>query len=170
MPNRNENLEIILCDFLPAAEAHEAAEVIASGERMLWENPAPAPSADLLADINAKVGAALHGGRRTASHWFGRVAAVCAAIVMATSILFLFSGDAPHEIAQPTLNAAALPAPGWWDDHVVEGMSAEIDRVLETMISISVEDCYIAGQKPEFDLAELEELELIAMSDDFWKG
>jgi hypothetical protein len=170
MPDINEDLDSLLAGFLDAEEARRAAADIRSGDRLLSELAAPRPGAGLLADINGKVAAALVAQRRRVRHRIGRAVAAAAAVIVVGSVLLFFSGDAPDQIARPPLPPDRPLAPRWWDDSAVETLAAEVDDVLDSMISISVDDAHIEDQIPDFDLAELEELEMIAMNDDFWKG
>jgi len=163
-----KNLEDVLSGLLSATQAREAAEDIRSGDCLLQEHPAPRPDAELLADINARVAAALVARRPRVGHWIGRAVAAAAAVIIAGGMLLFFSGDS-HRNTAPT-RLPMLAAPGWWDDSAVETLTAEVDDVFETMISISIDDTFVEDQMSDFDEAELEELEAIATNDDFWKG
>lgn len=162
MADMKEKLEDMLNGFLAADQARQAADDIRSGDRLMRQYPAPLPSADLLRDINSKVSRTLR--IRRLKRVVRSVAAVAAVFVLGGMLLF-FSGDEGDR----TVRHVAV-APDWWDDSAVETLTAEVDDVVRTMISISIDDTFVDDHIPDFDEAELEELEAIAMSDDFWKG
>ncbi len=161
MPDKNDNLEQLLGGFLNEAEAREAAADIRRGEGLLSDYPAPRPDGRLVKEIKAKVSRSLATGRRRV-HWAQRAVAV-AAVIIAVSVLLLLTADQPRTII-------ADPGPDWWDDARVAGIRAEIDEVLDSMISISVDEYGLDESEPDFTEVEMEELEMVAMNDDFWKG
>ncbi|MBE0537979.1 MAG: hypothetical protein IH624_20145 [Phycisphaerae bacterium] len=168
MPDKKENLETVLGDLLGAHEAHQAAEDIRSGDCLLRQYPAPKPGAALLADINIQIARALLARRRRTIHWVGRAIAAAAAVIVVGSVLLFFSGDAPVHVAGPIPGPGAPPAPDWWDDKAVEKLTAEVDDVYQTLMSMS-DTTYTQDKTWDFE-TELKDLEMVAMNDDFWKG
>lgn len=160
MYDKNDSLEQLLGGFLDEAEARAAAADIRRGDLFWNEYPAPQPDTHLLKEIKAKVGDSLGAAAaRRRVYSIGRVAAAAAVIVIA-SVLLLWPGPqssfAGHE--------------GIWDDKAITSLRAEIDAVLDTMISISADEYGFDEAAGDFAEAELEELEMVAMNDDFWKG
>jgi len=170
MPDKHENLEQVLGNFLDGPELQNAIDDIGAGDRLLAQNPAPRPSARLLERINADVASALahrrHRRRRMLS--IGRSVAAAAAIVMVASMLF-FSGHVIRE-RPGTHPGVAFAARGWWDDNAVEGMSSAVDDVFQTMLTIGSHESYTEQQIPDFIVSGSDEPEFIAISDPFWKG
>ncbi len=46
----------------------------------------------------------------------------------------------------------------------------QTEKLLEQLITISREEYYFEDEGSVFDETEIEEIEMIATSDDFWKG
>ena len=158
MPDKNDNLERLLSGFLNEVEARQAAADIRLGEGLLSENPAPLPDARLLDEIKTKVGRSLATGRKRV-YWVRRAVAAAAVIVVA-SVLLLWPGPQQSFAGNDDL----------WDDKAITSLRAEIDAVLDTMISISADEYGFDEGAGDFAEVELEELEMVAMNDDFWKG
>ncbi len=162
MSDKNDNLEELLGAFLGEAEAGAAAADIRGGDVLLNEYPAPQPDARLLEEIKVKIGdsLAVAAARRRQAKWIGRAVAIAAAVIVVASVLLLWPGPPPpfagHE--------------GIWDDKAITSLRAEIDAVLDTMISISADEYGFDEGAGDFAEAELEELEMVATNDDFWKG
>lgn len=165
MYDKNDNLEELLGGFLDKAEARAAAADIRRGDLLLSEYPAPQPDTRLLEEIKAKVGDSLAvaaAGRRQAK-WIGRAVAVAAAVIVIASVLLLSPrGQSP--------GTAVAGTDGLWDDAAITSLRAEIDAVLDTMISISADEYGFDEGAGDFAEAELDELEMVATNDDFWKG
>jgi len=162
MPEENENLEQLFGCFLGEAQARRAAEDVRAGEAILEQYAAPLPDARVLEKIKAEVGRSLAAAGRRRLNWVRR--SIAAAVIIAAACILLFiTGD------QPT-SAFADPGPEWWSDARVRSIRAEIDAVLDTMISIDAEGYGFDEEAGEFAELELEELEMVAMNEDFWKG
>ncbi len=165
MHDKNDNLEELLGAFLGEAEAGAAAADIRRGDHLLNEYPAPQPDARLLEEIKVKVGESLGAAAaaRRRGYWIGRAVAVAAAVIVIASVLFLSpSGQGPA--------TAVAGTDGLWDDAAITSLRAEIDAVLDTMISISADEYGFDEGADDFAEAELDELEMVATNDDFWKG
>ncbi|RKY06009.1 MAG: hypothetical protein DRP66_09660 [Planctomycetota bacterium] len=162
MPDKNDNLEQLLGGFLNEAEARRAAADIRLGEEILSEYPAPQPDARLLEEIKTKVsrslGAAATARRRL--YWVRRAVAAAAAVIIIASVLLLW----------PAPQQSFAGSGDVWDDAAIAGLRAEIDAVLDTMISIETDEYGFDEGADDFAEVELEELEMVATNDDFWKG
>ena len=162
MYDKNDNLEQLLGGLLDEAEARAAAADIRRGDLLLSEYPAPQPDARLLEEIKAKVGDSLGAAAaaRRRLYWIGRAVAVAAAVIVIASVLLLW----------PEPQSSFADHKDIWDDNAITSLRAEIDAVLDTMISISADEYGFDEGAGDFAEAELEELEMVAMNDDFWKG
>lgn len=165
MPDKNDNLEELLGGFFGDAETRAAAADIRRGDLLLNKYPAPRPDTGLLEEIKAKVGdsLAVAAARRRQAKWIGRAVAVAVAVIVAASVLLLSPSD-------QTPGTAVAGTDGLWDDAAITSLRAEIDAVLDTMISISADEYGFDEGAGDFAEAELEELEMVARNDDFWKG
>ena len=52
----------------------------------------------------------------------------------------------------------------------IECYRGSMDDVLDRLITISQEEYYIDDSEMDFDETELDEIEMVATNDDFWKG
>ena len=161
MPDKNDNLEQLFGGFLNEAEARQAAADIRLGEGLLSEYPAPQPDARLLEEIKAEVSRSLAGGGKRV-YWVRRAVAVAVAVIVVTSALLLWPGGGTTPVYADTT--------GLWDDAAITSLRAEMDAVLDTMISIEADEYGFDEGAGDFAEAELEELEMVATNDDFWKG
>ncbi len=162
MYDKNDNLEELLGGLLDEAEARAAAADIRGGDVLLSEYPAPQPDARLLEEIKVKVGDSLAfaAARRRQAKWIGRAVAVAAAVIVIASVLLLWPGPEQSFAEHKDI----------WDDKAITSLRAEMDAVLDTMISISADEYGFDEAAGDFAEAELEELEMMATNDDFWKG
>lgn len=164
MFEKNEKLEDILSSFLTDEDAVQAADDIRLGDRIFRDNTPPLPSEELLNSIKMQVSAKLASRRISpVARWARRSVSAAAAIViigLATSIFF--PGNGGEE-------AFAGPV-GWWENEGIKTMDAEMDEVLDRLIAISQEEYYIDDSEIDFDEMELDEIEMVATNDDFWKG
>ena len=159
MPDKNDNLEQLLGGFLNETEARQAAADIRLGDGLLSEYPAPLPNARLLEEIKTKISRSLAtGGRRV--YWVRRAFAVAAAVMVIASALLLWPGPQQSFAGSGDM----------WDDAAITSLRAEIDAVLDTMIAIEADEYGFDEGAGDFAEVELEELEMVAMNDDFWKG
>jgi len=161
MPDKNDNLEQLLGGFMNEVEAHEAAADIHRGDELLSEYPAPLPNAHLLEEIKAEVSRSLAAGRKRV-YWVRRVVAVAAAVIIIASVMLLWHGGGTTPVYPGTA--------GLWDDTAITNLRAEMDAVLDTMISLEADEYGFDEGAGDFAEVELEELEMVATNDDFWKG
>ena len=161
MPDKNDNLEQLLGGFLNETEARQAAADIRLGEGLLSEYPARRPDARLLEEIKTKISNSLATGRKRVS-WIRQAVATAAAMIVIASVLLLWPGGGTTPVYADT---ASL-----WDDAAIADLRAEIDVVLDTMIAIEADEYGFDEGAGDFAEVELEELEMVATNDDFWKG
>ncbi len=164
MYDKNDNLEELLGGLLDEAEARAAAADIRRGDLLLSEYPAPQPDAPLLEEIKAKVGDSLGAAAaaRRRVYWIRRAVAVAAAVIVIASVLLLWPGGGTTPVYADTT--------GLWDDAAIADLRAEMDAVLDTMITLEADEYGFDEGAGDFAEAELEELEMVATNDDFWKG
>ena len=161
MPDKNDDLEQLLSGFLNEAETRQAAADIRLGDGLLSEYPAPQPDARLLEDIKAKVNRSLATGRKRL-YWVRQTVATAAAVIVIASVLLLWPGGGTTPVYADTT--------GLWDDAAITALRAEMDAVLDTMISLESDEYGFEEGAGNFAEVELEELEMVATNDDFWKG
>ncbi|MHC4126336.1 MAG: hypothetical protein ACYSRR_07800, partial [Planctomycetota bacterium] len=94
---KHKNLEELFGQFLPAQQAASAADDIGKAERILDENPAPAPDEQLLSDIKARIAETVAQNRAAAFRGFVYKAAAVAAVVLILAALSikLFEKEVP---------------------------------------------------------------------------
>ncbi len=167
MSDKNENLDDIFSGFLNAEDAARAAEDIRQGDKLLEQYQAPEPDELLLEQINVQIAAKLASRPTSGVRWMHRsaVAAVAVVLISLATVLLM---PGPTDFQDP--------GDQWWDRTAVKSLStdkslsAEMDDLLERMITISREEYYFEDEGSVFDETEIEEIEMIATSDDFWKG
>ena len=164
MVDKNEKLEDVLSGFLDEQEANRAAEDIRLGDGILRDNIPPVPGEKLLNDIKMQISEKLASRRISpVVRWARRsVSAAAAIIIIGLATAVFFPGNGGEE-------AFAGPV-GWWENEKIKTMDAEMDDVLDRLIAISQEEYYIDDSEMDFDETELEEIEMVATNDDFWKG
>lgn len=163
MPEKNEKLEDILSSFLKKEDASRAADDIRLGDSIFRDNTPPLPSKKLLSDIKMQISKQLASRRISpVLRWARRSVATAAAIVIiGLAMTLFFPGNGGEEVfAGPV---------GWWENEGIKTMDAEMDEVLDRLIAISREEYYIDDSEMDFDETELDEIEMVAMNDDFWK-
>ena len=161
MPDKNDNLEQLFGGFFNEAEARQAATDLRMGDGLLSEYPARQPNARLLEEIKTEVSRSLAAGRRRA-YWVRRAVATAAAVIVIASVLLVWPGAGTTPVYADTA--------GLWDDTAITNLRAEMDAVLDTMISLETDEYGFDEGAGDFAEVELEELEMVATNDDFWKG
>jgi hypothetical protein len=172
MDDRNqENLAELLEKFFGAEQAKSCLEDIQKAEQILREHPAPEPDDMLIANIKAEIAMRLPARRaRLLRRRIYEAAGVAAAIVVlaALSVQLFRNGGGEHG----RLRAELLPTAIWESDDIpaddanLAVFSAEIEQIEDEVRTLqSGED---TGNS-DSTIAELE-MELIAISSDFWKG
>ncbi|MHC4338081.1 MAG: hypothetical protein ACYSTG_09105 [Planctomycetota bacterium] len=173
MNERNEeNLKDLFEKFVDAEEAEKAAEDIRKGEEILSAHPGPEPDGEVIAGIKAEVARELLGRKtRVTKRVVYKVAAVAAAflIVAAVSVkLFERGGEEQGKV----VTASILPSAIWEsedlaaDDVDLAILTAEIREIEEDALALQLGE---NGGNGHIDLEELE-IELMEISNDFWKG
>ena len=167
MPDRNENIERLFAGFLGADEACEAARDVAEGLGLFSRHPAPEPDAQLLCRIKSQMSDEF--ARRQYSHrlWALRYAsAVAAVIIVALATLFFVPDNPPRRI----VDLGPFWGEGTAEGSTVSALASQVDELIDEMIKISQQEYDFEDLIPEIDQIEIEELEYVANSDDFWKG
>jgi hypothetical protein len=172
MNDRNhEDLAGLFEKFFDAEQAKSCLEDIQKAEQVLREHPAPEPDDMLLANIKAQIAMRLPARRaRLFRRRLSQVAGVAAAIVVLAALSVQLSrndGDEPERF-----RAELLPTAIWESDDIAADdaslavFSAEIEQIED-----EVQTLQLGGDTGNGDstIAELE-MELIAISSDFWKG
>jgi hypothetical protein len=163
-----EQLKALLGSFLDPESAGKAAEDIAGGLDLLRTHPAPAPRPERVAsikrDLRPRVGQARPSRRIPA--WIGWTACA-AAVLLAMTLLTLTYGP----LFRPTQQVTEAVDPAQWKidtDPVLSGMTKELEGELEEILSRNPDQYYLDA--PD-SIDKLErELQMMASSDDFWKG
>jgi anti-sigma-K factor RskA len=168
----NGNTEELFSEFLPEEDARQAAEDIRKAEEILNEQPAPAPSGELLAEIKSKIAEAL-SAKKPKSHKLitYRVAAVAAAIIVLVAIGVKFFTRGSAGTKGPLV--AKLLQQKLWESDDVSADYAELALLTDEVEQIELEVSALrlgengGGDGEEF--IELE-MELTDIGGDFWKG
>jgi hypothetical protein len=167
MNNEHENLRDLLNKFYSAEEAEQVQEDIVRGERIIAENAAPEPSIELIETVKARVG---HKLAQREHHWTSRLVrtAMAAAAVAAIGFgLLLMHNHRPVDTGQGTIASSDI----WESDDLtaddnslavlVEDIEAVEDEIAALMLGENGTESFSTD---EF------EIELLEISDDFWKG
>ena len=167
-----ENLRELLARFMAAEAAGRAAADIEKGDELLRTNPAPQPGEDVVSGIKTEVSIALRRRHRiTLQHRVFAVAAVAAAIVIASVLTLRFFNEQPVE--RSTVKYAAAIPEGVWegsditiDDADIAVLTAEVSTIENELRGVQLAENGGNGSAAVDDL----EMELIGISGDFWKG
>ena len=173
MEDRNrENLAELFGKFFDAEQVESYLEDVRETERMLADNPAPAPDDMLLANIKAEIAMRLPVRRaQLARHRTYRRVAVAAALVIVAAIsVTLFDNAAPDPGGLVT--ASLIPAAIWESDNIAADdeslafFATEIEQIENEVIALESD-----RDASESDSTIMEiEMELEDISTDFWKG
>ena len=165
-----ENLKELIDQFFTPQQADGVFRDIETGEAILCENAAPAPSDELVAEIKFKLTEKL---KKRKEHSFGgliyRVAAVAAIIVIGVSLSArFFAKDAVDEGS-----AVAMISTTMWDnDNLAETdaelatFTAEIEEVESDLVALQLNETTGNGYNGALEL----EMEFIEIESNFWKG
>jgi hypothetical protein len=167
-----ENLAELLEKFFDAEQAKNCLEDIRKAEQIFRDHPAPEPDDMLIGNIKAEIAMRLPVKRaRLLRRRIYEAAGVAAAIVVLAAVsvqLFKNNGGEPKGL----VTAGLIPAAIWESDDIAADdaslaiYSAEIEQIEDEVRTLqSGED---TGESDN-TIAELE-MELIAISSDFWKG
>jgi len=172
MNDRNrENLAELIERLFHGEQAGSVLQDIQQGEQILHENPAPEPDRRLIADIKAQIALLIPARQAQIARWRKyKRAAVAAAIIIITGISATFFNTSPPEYER-TYSATIFPT-NLWDSENIEAddenlavFNVQIDQIEnEIMILESGDDTGDSTRSIE----EME-IELIVVSNDFWK-
>jgi hypothetical protein len=167
MNNEQENLRDLLSKFYSADEAEQVQEDILRGEQIIGDNRASEPDAELIADIKARVSDKLVEREH---HWAGRyarIAMAAAAVVVIGFGLFLMHSHKPAGTGEVTAASGGI-----WESEDLTVDDASLAILVEDIEAI--EDEVVAlmlGENGTEGISIDEfEIELLEISDDFWKG
>jgi hypothetical protein len=172
MNNEKENLRDLLASFMAPEAADKAAADIERGDKLLRNWPAPTPSETLLAEVKQKMAVAA-GCRRVVmrQNRFFAAAAVAAAILVLSYVSFKIFEF--RTISQPDATyAATIPDQLWEGDNIrtddpdIAVISKEIDNVADEISDVLLSDKNGSSAAAVRDV----EMQIIEVSDDFWKG
>ncbi|MHC4647986.1 MAG: hypothetical protein ACYTBJ_21205 [Planctomycetota bacterium] len=168
----HENLKELFEKFLNSQQAETGAEDIERGERILRENPAPAPREELVAGIKAEVGRALSQEKANPlSGGIWKAACVAAAFVIVAVVSTKISernGNGPPEL----ITASIIPSAIWDSDDIAADdadlatLNAEMEQIKSEALALRLGE---SDSNNVEDLTELEEI-LVEIDSDFWKG
>ena len=167
-----ENLAELIERLFHGEQAGSAMEDIRQGERILRENPAPEPNHQLITDIKAQIALLIptRQARLARRQMYRRVAVAAAFVIIAAISATLLNSD-PPKLGGPPQRAGIFSMDLWdsvniaADDENLAVFNAQIDQIEnEIMILESGND---AGDSAK-SIEEME-IELIVVSNDFWK-
>ena len=172
MNERNEeNLKDLFEKFVDAGQAEKAAEDIRKGEEILSAHPGPEPDGEVIAGIKAEVARELSRRKtRVTKRVVYKAASVAAAFIILASVsvkIFEKGGEQGKVV-----RASILPSAIWEsedlaaDDVDLAILTAEIREIEEDALALQLGE---NGGNGHIDLEELE-IELMEISNDFWKG
>jgi len=169
MSNKKENLRELLGKFYDAEQAKAVAEDISRGEQVFDEKPAPEPGEELLADIRTKIARELkYRRRRNFGRFILRTASVAAVfLIVATVSHRVINKRQTLQIAEKNRTSEVI-----WesddltiDDADLSILAAQVEELAEEILTLKVS----ANGADSIGVDELE-MELLAISNDFWKG
>ncbi len=167
-----ENLAELLGKFFDAEQVESCLKDFQEGERILRDNPAPAPDDMLIANIKAEIAMRLPARKAELARRriYRRAVAVAAVVIVAgiSATLFDRSGREPGRLA----TASLIPTAIWESDDITADdtdlafFATEIEQIENEVMALeSNEDTC----ESDSTIEELE-MELILISSDFWKG
>ncbi|UCE50165.1 MAG: hypothetical protein JSW47_08380 [Phycisphaerales bacterium] len=167
-----ENLAELIERFFHDEQAGSVLEDIREGEQILRDNPAPEPDHKLIADIKAEIALLLPTRRaRLARRQMYRRVAVAAAFVIIAAISATLLNDGSPETRGPQQFAGLIPTRIWDSDNIAADdenlavFAAEIDQIENEVMSLEAgDDTYRS-----YGAVEELEIELMVVSNDFWK-
>ena len=167
MNNEQENLRELLSKFYSADEAEQVQEDILRGEQIITGNRAPEPDAELIADIKARVSDKL---AEREHHWAGRyarMAMAAAAVVVIGFGLFLMHSHKPVGPGE-----FPVASGGIWESEDLTVDDASLAILVEDIEAIEDEIAalMLSENGSESISTDEFEIELLEISDDFWKG
>ena len=170
MSKKDENLKELFGRFMDNEQAAESAEDISRGERLLSEQSAPEPSAEVLANIKAQINRRLEQRKQRKFTAIGYGAmVVAAAVLIVGSIAIKMLNNTSEAPMTPVASTAGTEV---WDSDDLNEEDLEFALLVSQMQEI--EDEIISLQTGENGTnglsAEELEMEFLEISNDFWKG
>lgn len=170
MTKKDENLKELFGRFIDNEQAEKAAEDIAGGERLLSEQPAPQPSAEVLSNIKAQINnrLKLRKHRRFAAVGYG-AAAVAATVLIVGSIAIKMLNKPSEPPMATVVSTAGAEA---WDSDDFSEEDAEFALLVAQMQEIEDEVISLHRSENGTNVLSAEELEMefLEIDNDFWKG
>ncbi len=167
-----ENLKELFEQFFAPEQAAGAVEDVRKAEQILRDNPAPEPDELLIADIKWQIEEAL--AARKPAWTFRTVAyrvAVAAAIIVVAAISIQLLKKGPEKSSKIE-DVSMIPRKIWETDDISTAdadlavLTAEIQQVEDEVLTLELGEHRGNGERA---IAELE-MQLIAISGDFWEG
>jgi len=173
MNDRNrENLAELIEKLYNGEHAGEVFEDVRDGERILRENPAPKPGTGLIADIKAEIATHLSAQQVQISKWRTyKRAAVAAAVIIIATIGTTLIEDNPQKTERTGQAAGIIPTAIWesdniaFDDENLAVFNAQIEQIENEVMHLESPD----DEGSSVESIEEMEIELIVVSNDFWK-
>jgi len=163
-----ENLAELIERLYHGEQAEAVLDDIRHGEQILRDNPAPEPEPVFIAEIKAKI--AMQQAQ-TAKHWLHRKVAVAAAILVITAVGTILIDRSPPEPAGSSQFAGFIPTAIWESDNIaiddenLAVFNSQIEQIENEITSLESGDDAVDSTE---SIEEME-IELIVVSNDFWK-
>jgi len=173
MNDRNrENLAELIEKLYHGEQAWEVLEDIQKGEQILRDNPVPEPEPALIVDVKAKIARILPVRQVKLARWrtYKRAAVAAAVIIIAAICTTLIDKNAP-ESQKARQFTGVIPARIWEsnniaaDDENLAVLTAQIEQIENEVTNLETGDDATSSTE---SIEEME-IELIVVSNDFWK-
>jgi hypothetical protein len=170
MNNKDENLKEFLNKFYAEAEAAKAEQDILRGEQIIADNPAPQPDVRVINDIKARVRSELVGRekREVFTYLRATVTAAAAVLIIGVTVFMIHRAERPSRpsVAEATISQEIWESEDLMDDDIeLAVLAANIDAVEEDVLALRFDD-----ESDEMINLDEVEIEVLEISDDFWKG
>ncbi len=173
MNDRNrENLAELIEKLYHGEQAGNVLQDIQEGERIFHDNPAPEPAHELITNIKAEIATRLPARQVQITRWRSyKKAAAAAAIIIVAAIGTTLINDSPQKPKRPGRVAGIIPAAIWEsnniavDDENLAAFNAQIEQIENEVMTLESPD---EGGSSVESIEEME-IELIVVSNDFWK-
>jgi hypothetical protein len=165
MKKKNENLNELLAAFYDGETAWQIADDINAGDRIFGSNPAPEPSAELLADIKQNMFAAAQKNRRQNTRFIWQYAAAAAVVI----IVF---GAGIALLHRPAQRMQTYASESFWQDALastensIESQLADIEYAETDTLLLTLE----SKGSPEMTAITDISTELDDIDATFWEG
>jgi hypothetical protein len=170
MNNKDENLKELFNKFYAEAESAGAQDDILRGEQIIADNPAPQPDAHLISDIKARVRSELARREKRGVFTYLRatVTAAAAVLIIGVTVFMIHRVErqSPPNVAEGTIPSGIWESEDLMNDDVgLAVLAANIDAVEDEVLALRFSD----GSDETINLDEVE-IDVLEISDDFWKG